>query len=96
MGSRAEEEGFAGYGRGRHEAVTELVFSELFEFAIGGDDRSLAFFAEEIDPPFGCNRCGGVIAANTFVPNDMTGFGFPAGGDAVVVYAEEEISQQQK
>ena len=68
LGPAAEEEGVAGDGGRGHEAVAELVLGELLELAAGGEDRGLAFLAEEVDAVAGGERRGGVMSAQALAP----------------------------
>src|SRR6266699_2475117 len=94
--SGAEKQRLAGDRWRGHEAVFELVLSQLLKLAVRGNDRGLSFLAEEVDAPFGGKWRGRIVSANALIPDDAAGLGLPASGDPVIIYSEEQIADQQQ
>ena len=69
MRLRAENEGVAVDGRGRHAAVVECVDGEFFELAAGFDDRRFAVLVAEVDAAVCVDGRCGERAADAFLPD---------------------------
>src|SRR3990172_2281145 len=65
----AEVERAAAGGGRRHEAFVEVVDGELAVLRCGFDHGRFPALIEEIDPPLGIDRRGGVVAAEPLAPD---------------------------
>src|SRR5438128_375740 len=92
----AQKQRLARYRRRGHETVAELVFRQLLEFPLRGNDSCFPFFAKEIEAALSRERSGGIISADAFVPKGMARFCFPTSRHAVVINAKKQVANEQQ